>query len=203
MSEKRKPILKVVILGDSGVGKTSLVHRYAKNIFTQRHKATIGADFLVKDVNVDGKIVKLHFWDTAGQERFNGLGTAYYRGANCCVLVFDVSNPSTFVSIDKWKSDFLKMAAPRDPDKFPFVLLGNKVELNDCKVHPKLVALWCNANHNVPYFDVSAKLNRNIHQAFTTIARLAYDHEDCSNLLEDFVHLDTNLPKIATAETCC
>lgn len=70
-------------------------------------------------------------WDTAGQERFQSLGVAFYRGADCCVLVFDVAAPSTFKSLDSWRDEFLIQASPRDPDNFPFVVLGNKVDLEN------------------------------------------------------------------------
>lgn len=70
-------------------------------------------------------------WDTAGQERFQSLGVAFYRGADCCVLVFDVSAPNTFKSLDSWRDEFLIQASPRDPENFPFVLVGNKVDLDN------------------------------------------------------------------------
>lgn len=73
----------------------------------------------------------LQIWDTAGQERFQSLGVAFYRGADCCVLVFDVSAPNTFKSLDSWQDEFLIQASPRDPENFPFVVLGNKVDLEN------------------------------------------------------------------------
>lgn len=92
MSTRKKNILKVIILGDSGVGKTSLMHRYVNNKYSQQYKATIGADFLTKEVNVDDKVATMQIWDTAGQKRFQSLGVAFYRGADCYVLVYDLTN---------------------------------------------------------------------------------------------------------------
>lgn len=83
---RKKVLLKVVILGDSGVGKTSLMNQYVNKKFTNQYKATIGADFLTKEVIVDDRVVTMQIWDTAGQERFQSLGVAFYRGADCCVL---------------------------------------------------------------------------------------------------------------------
>ena len=80
---------------------------------------------------VDDRLVTMQIWDTAGQERFQSLGVAFYRGADCCVLVYDVTAPQTFKSLDSWRDEFLIQASPRDPDRFPFVVLGNKVDLEN------------------------------------------------------------------------
>ena len=79
-------------------------------------------------------------WDTAGQERFQSLGVAFYRGADCCVLVFDVTMPNTFKSLDSWRDEFLIQASPRDPENFPFVVIGNKIDLENRAVSS--VTLW-------------------------------------------------------------
>ena len=75
--------------------------------------------------------VQIQIWDTAGQERFQSLGVAFYRGADCCVLCFDVTMPATFKSLDSWRDEFLIQASPRDPENFPFVVLGNKIDLDN------------------------------------------------------------------------
>lgn len=80
---------------------------------------------------VDDRLVTMQIWDTAGQERFQSLGVAFYRGADCCVLVYDVTAPATLKALDSWRDEFLIQAAPRDPDNFPFVVLGNKVDLEN------------------------------------------------------------------------
>lgn len=86
MASRKKVLLKVIILGDSSVGKTSLMNQYVNRKFSNQYKATIGADFLTKEVTVDDRTVTMQIWDTAGQERFQSLGVAFYRGADCCVL---------------------------------------------------------------------------------------------------------------------
>lgn len=78
----------------------------------------------------------MQIWDTAGQERFQSLGVAFYRGADCCVLVFDVTAPNTFKTLDSWRDEFLIQASPRDPENFPFVVLGNKIDLENRQVVP-------------------------------------------------------------------
>ncbi|CAL1262544.1 unnamed protein product [Larinioides sclopetarius] len=131
MAARKKALLKVIILGDSGVGKTSLMNQYVNKRFTNQYKATIGADFLTKEIVVDDRIVTMQIWDTAGQERFQSLGLAFYRGADCAVLVYDVTAPNTFKSLDSWRDEFLIQAGPRDPDNFPFIVIGNKIDLEN------------------------------------------------------------------------
>jgi hypothetical protein len=104
---KKRRLLKVIILGDSGVGKTSLMNQYVQKKFSKEYKATIGADFLTKEIEVDDKTVTMQIWDTAGQERFQSLGVAFYRGADCCVLVHDVNNTKSFDALDNWRDEFL------------------------------------------------------------------------------------------------
>lgn len=129
---------------------------------------------------VDDRLVTMQIWDTAGQERFQSLGVAFYRGADCCVLVYDVTAPSTFKSLDSWRDEFLIQASPRDPDRFPFVVLGNKVDLENRAVSTKRAQQWCMSKNDIPYFETSAKEAINVEQAFQTIAKnaLAQESED-------------------------
>jgi len=174
MSSRKKVLLKVIILGDSGVGKTSLMNQYVNRKFSNQYKATIGADFLTKEVMVDDRLVTMQIWDTAGQERFQSLGVAFYRGADCCVLVFDVNVAKTFENLDSWRDEFLIQAGPKDAENFPFVVLGNKIDLeNQRVVSQKRAQAWCQAKGNIPYFETSAKEAINVEQAFQTIARNA------------------------------
>ncbi|RKP07776.1 vacuolar biogenesis protein, partial [Thamnocephalis sphaerospora] len=172
-------LVQVIILGDSGVGKTSLMNQYVNKKFSIQYKATIGADFLTKEVMVNDRLVTMQIWDTAGQERFQSLGVAFYRGADCCVLCFDVNNARSFDALDAWRDEFLIQASPRDPENFPFVVLGNKVDVEETKrmVSHKRALAWCQAKGNIPYFETSAKEAINVEQAFQTIAVNALHQE--------------------------
>jgi len=185
---RRKLLLKVLILGDSGAGKTSLMNQYVNKKFSNQYKATIGADFLTKDVMIDDRLVTMQIWDTAGQERFQSLGVAFYRGADCCVLVYDVTSPNSFKSLDSWRDEFLIQASPRDPESFPFVLLGNKIDLENRQVSTKRAQTWCQSKNEMPYFEVSAKEAINVEQAFQTIARnaLRRENQDNADLYNEF-----------------
>ncbi|KAH7657442.1 Small GTPase superfamily ARF/SAR type protein [Dioscorea alata] len=172
MSSRRRTLLKVIVLGDSGVGKTSLMNQYVHKKFSQQYKATIGADFVTKELQIEDRLVTLQIWDTAGQERFQSLGVAFYRGADCCILVYDVNVRKSFDTLDNWHEEFLNQASPTDPKTFPFILLGNKVS-------DKKAREWCASKGNIPYFETSAKEDYNVDAAFLCVAKLALanDHE--------------------------
>jgi Ras-related protein Rab-7A len=145
-------------------------------------------------------------WDTAGQERFQSLGVAFYRGADCCVLVFDVNVAKTFENLDSWRDEFLIQAGPRDPDNFPFVVLGNKIDLENQRVVSQKKALaWCQAKGNIPYFETSAKEAINVEQAFQTIARNALKQETEDDLyIPDTVDVNASAPAADKKfSSCC
>lgn len=123
---------------------------------------------MTKEVLVDDRLVTMQLWDTAGQERFQSLGVAFYRGADCCVLVYDVNNSKSFDTLDSWRDEFLIQASPMDPESFPFVVLGNKVDVEDSKrmISSKRAQAFCQAKGGIPYFETSAKEAVNVEQAF-------------------------------------
>lgn len=188
MASRKKVLLKVIILGDSGVGKTSLMNQYVNKKFSASYKATIGADFLTKEVLVDDRLVTMQLWDTAGQERFQSLGVAFYRGADCCVLVYDVNQSKSFDTLDSWRDEFLIQASPRDPENFPFVVLGNKIDVEENKrvISNKRATTYCQSRGNIPYFETSAKEAVNIESAFEVIARNALAQEESEEFSGDF-----------------
>mmetsp|Transcript_3964 Transcript_3964/g.4596 ORF Transcript_3964/g.4596 Transcript_3964/m.4596 type:complete len:205 (-) Transcript_3964:215-829(-) len=178
MSHRKKVLLKVIILGDSGVGKTSLMNQYVHKRFSNQYKATIGADFLTKEVMIDDKLVTLQIWDTAGQERFQSLGVAFYRGADSCVLVYDITDAKSFDNLESWMDEFLVHAAPRNADTFPFVVLGNKADMSQKRqVSASKAKAWCSSKADIPMFETSAKEALNVEQAFHTIAKNALQQE--------------------------
>ncbi|MGH0185392.1 UNVERIFIED_CONTAM: hypothetical protein FKN15_017924 [Acipenser sinensis] len=188
----------------NSVGKTSLMNQYVNKKFSNQYKATIGADFLTKEVMVDDRLVTMQIWDTAGQERFQSLGVAFYRGADCCVLVFDVTAPNTFKTLDSWRDEFLIQASPRDPENFPFVVLGNKIDLENRQVTTKRAQAWCQSKNNIPYFETSAKEAINVEQAFQTIARNALKQTEVElyNEFPEPIKLDKNERAKPSAESC-
>jgi len=155
---QHKSLQKIIILGAQGVGKTSLMERFVAAKFSSQYKATIGADFSTKDVQVGDELVTLQIWDTAGQERYQSLGTAFYRGADACVLVYDVSEAASFQKLETWRNTFIQSADIKDARDFPFVVLGNKSDLESAKhaVLPSQVSAWTSSKGDIPSFQVRA-----------------------------------------------
>ena len=170
------------------------MNQYVNRKFSKQYKATIGADFLTKEVQVDDRLVTMQIWDTAGQERFQSLGVAFYRGADCCVLCYDVNTQKTFENLENWRDEFLIQASPADPDGFPFVVLGNKVDVEGGEsrvVSEKKAKSWCTSKGAIPYFETSAKEDVNVEAAFACIARNALRNEAEEEIyLPDTVDVD-------------
>ncbi|KAG8007410.1 Ras-related protein rab7 [Nibea albiflora] len=145
------------------------MYRYVNHRFTNMYRATVGTDFLSKSVNIDGEMVTLQIWDTAGTERFQSLGTPLYRGAHCCVLVFDVTSRASFSALDGWRKEFLIQGEPQDPSNFPFIVLGNKTDLSDREVSGRQALQWCE-EIGAEYFEGSAKEDQGVEKPFLRVA---------------------------------
>jgi len=171
----QKSLLKVVVLGDAGVGKTSVVKQYVNETFDEHYKPTIGADFLTKDVHLPNRRpLKLQLWDTAGQERFRSMAVSFYRGADACVLVYDICDLKTFENLDMWMKEFLQnVGVDNEKEDFPFVVLGNKADLPEKKVSTASAEAWCSSKKNVSHFETSALSKKNLNEAFDRIAEAA------------------------------
>mmetsp|Transcript_34956 Transcript_34956/g.53661 ORF Transcript_34956/g.53661 Transcript_34956/m.53661 type:complete len:192 (+) Transcript_34956:3-578(+) len=173
---EKKCFVKVVAIGDSGVGKTSLIQMFEHSRFTDNFKPTIGADFSNKEITIDGRIVMLQIWDTAGQERYQSLGTAFYRGADCCLLVYDVTNKASLDNIENWKNSFLQKSMVVQPDSFPFLVVGNKSDLEDERAVSMEQAervVKEDIGDSIEHIETSAKDNVNVTQAFIQLAKEA------------------------------
>lgn len=198
MSARKKTLLKVIILGDSGVGKTSLMQQFVNNKFSYQYKATIGADFLTKDLTIDNKTVSLQIWDTAGQERFQSLGVAFYRGADCCVLCYDVTNEKSLNNLASWKDEFLIQSNVLNPQDFPFIIIGNKIDVDESKKIPSLSKKLMNITNNqlgglsYPVFETSAKDSINVQAAFEVVAKMALQQEELNEGARSDMNNDYN-----------
>eukprot|EP01104_Vermistella_antarctica_P000881 TRINITY_DN10970_c0_g1_i1.p1 TRINITY_DN10970_c0_g1~~TRINITY_DN10970_c0_g1_i1.p1 ORF type:complete len:217 (+),score=53.66 TRINITY_DN10970_c0_g1_i1:340-990(+) len=161
-------LYKVLVVGDIGTGKTSIIKRFVHNIFSMHYKSTIGVDFALKVINWDANtVVRLQLWDIAGQERFGNMTRVYYKEAVGAMVVFDVTRMSTFEAVTKWKNDIdCKVTLPPDDRPIPVVLLANKLDLMPDGFKPKEeMDRFCAENGFIGWFGTSAKDNIHIDDA--------------------------------------
>ncbi|XP_044729437.1 ras-related protein Rab-9A [Chrysoperla carnea] len=173
IKSQKNTLLKVVILGDGGVGKSCLMNRFVSNQFDEHSFHTIGVEFLNKDIEIDGEIYTLQIWDTAGQERFKTLRTPFYRGTDICLLTYAVNDKTSFRNVALWRNEFIYYADVKEDESFPFIVVGNKC---DVPLHQKEVTLnelesWCNENGISCNIETSARTAINVQEAFQLAVR--------------------------------
>jgi len=158
-------LFKVVLIGDSGVGKSNLLSRFTRNEFCLESKSTIGVEFATRTLHVEGKIIKAQIWDTAGQERYRAITSAYYRGALGAVLVYDVSKPTTFENISRW----LKELRDHADSNIRIMLVGNKTDLRHLRAVTRENAQNFAEAEGLSYIETSALEATNVEEAFQLI----------------------------------
>ena len=163
-------MVKVVIVGDSGVGKTNIMSKYLKNEFHEDSKATVGVEFGSKQFNIQGHQVKAQIWDTAGQERYKAITSAYYKGAKGAFIVYDISRKNTFDSISRWVSDITATA----DKKITLILIGNKSDLEDQRQVTKEQGEEKAKEFGLAFLETSASSGDNLEKAFSLMINEVY-----------------------------
>jgi Ras-related protein Rab-18 len=167
-------LFKLLLIGDSGVGKSSLLVSFTENKFTDDMTTTIGVDFKVKYVNVRGKRVKLVIWDTAGQERFRTLTSSYYRGAQGIILIYDITNRESFDNLKNWLKEVNLYATYTDTVK---LLVGNKIDLEAKRQVSEEAGEQFASENGMLFIEASAKTRTGVEQAFDEVAHQIMDTE--------------------------
>uniref|UniRef100_A0AAX7U456 small monomeric GTPase n=1 Tax=Astatotilapia calliptera TaxID=8154 RepID=A0AAX7U456_ASTCA len=160
-------LFKLLLIGDSGVGKTCVLFRFSEDAFNSTFISTIGIDFKIRTIELDGKKIKLQIWDTAGQERFRTITTAYYRGAMGIMLVYDITNEKSFENIKNWIRN-IEEHASADVEK---MVLGNKCDINDKRQVSKEMGEKLALEYGIKFMETSAKSNINVENVSTLSAR--------------------------------
>ncbi len=165
---KYEYIFKIILIGSSSVGKSSILRRYIQKVFNDVYSCTLGVDFFMKTIDVGEKSIKLQLWDTAGTEKFRSITTGYYRGANAAFVVFDLTSKPTFDCLSEWIENYYKYSNPYSEKNV--VLIGNKSDLIEKReVKEEEIDSFAKDN-NIKYFETSAKDGKNIDESFYYIA---------------------------------
>ena len=204
--ENYEMMFKVVLVGDSFVGKTNILSKYLKNEFHEESKATVGVEFGSKQFNIEGHSIKTQIWDTAGQERYKSITSAYYRGAKGAFVVYDITRKSSFESVEKWVND---LNATGDKN-ITIVMIGNKCDLEDQRQITKEEGQEKATKLQVAFFETSALSGENVEKAFEMMMNEVYKKCHDEMLAEDMEIIDSgqgiNLEKKnenAQPKTCC
>lgn len=202
-------LYKILVVGDIGTGKTSIIKRFVHGIFSMHYKSTIGVDFALKVINWDPKTeVRLQLWDIAGQERFGNMTRVYYKEAVGAMIVFDVTRVSTFEAVAKWKADIdAKVTYGPDEKPIPVVLLANKCDLakEGFVKTANEMDKYVKDNGFLNWFETSAKDNINIDKAAKCLVQHILEHDDRRKDKENpnIVKIDDTTNKGASSDSKC
>ena len=197
-------IFKVLLLGNSDVGKSSLLLRFVDSVWNDAFVPTIGVDFKVKTLEINNKKVKMQIWDTAGEERFRTVVSTYFRGAHGILLLYDVTNRDSFKNLENWLIEIEKNSS----EKVLKILLGNKCDLNDDReIQPDEGRAFADRN-GMEFMETSAKMNTNVTEAFETLGKLMIEFNSKGNQAAQKNNDNKNLKagsgkNLKTKKGCC
>uniref|UniRef100_A0A0B7B9R1 Ras-related protein Rab-1A n=1 Tax=Arion vulgaris TaxID=1028688 RepID=A0A0B7B9R1_9EUPU len=195
-------LFKLLLIGDSGVGKSCLLLRFADDTYTESYISTIGVDFKIRTIELDGKTIKLQIWDTAGQERFRTITSSYYRGAHGIIVVYDVTDQESFNNVKQWLQEIDRYAS----ENVNKLLVGNKSDLTTKKVVDFTTAKEYADQLGIPFLETSAKNATNVEQAFMTMAAEIKNRMGPVTAASDSkpsVKINSSTPVSANKGGCC
>jgi Ras-related protein Rab-7A len=196
--------MKVLFLGDAGVGKTSILNQFVNREFSSQYRPTVGADFTSRQMEVDGTFLTLQLWDTAGQERYRSLASSFFRGAEICVLVYDITSQSSFDSVNVWFDIFRQQCSPLHP-RFPFLLLGNKTDDERHRVIPVATGQEFALSNGFLFFEVSAKMGDRIPDALEAVVRASLEASQVTEEIDTSaeIHFEEIVQRTAKEKCMC
>lgn len=201
-------LFKVVLIGDSGVGKSNLLSRFTRDEFNLESKSTIGVEFATKSITTNGKVIKAQIWDTAGQERYRAITSAYYRGAVGALLVYDISKRVTFENLERWLQELRDHADPN----IVIMLVGNKGDLRHLRAVGQDEALAFAEKHGLAGIETSALESTNVETAFMRLlseihslmsSRQSADNDAARNAARDTIQVEPVPAPPARNGGCC
>ena len=190
-------IIKILIIGDSTVGKTNFVYKFSEDKFSENYFATTGIELKTSSIQIDGKSIKIQLWDTVGQEKYRAMIKNLYLKSQGIIILFDITNETSFINLKNWMSQ-IKESCGED---IPILLVGNKIDLEDNRVINKERAMEYANNENIEYIEVSSKTGENINKALTSLLQKILKRAD-SNSNFSFT-LDAGTVKKKTKHNCC
>ncbi|XP_065652494.1 ras-related protein Rab-32 isoform X2 [Hydra vulgaris] len=183
--EKREHLFKILVIGDIGCGKTSIIKSYVHNFFSPNYRATIGVDFALKVLNWDEKtLIRLQLWDISGEERFGKMNRVYYKEAVGCMIIFDVTQPETFENVWNWKQDLDSKVQLPNGQPVPCVLLANKCDLPKVGTvtNKSYMDNYCIEKGFHSWFETSAKENINVDNVAKSLVEKILENDKSNNL---------------------
>jgi len=197
-------LFKLLLIGDSGVGKSCLLLRFADDTYTESYISTIDVDFKIRTIDLDGKTIKLQIWDTAGQERFRTITSSYYRGAHGIIVVYDVTDQESFNNVKQWLQEIDRYAN----ESVNKLLVGNKCDLTAKKAVEYTKAKEYADSLSIPFLETSAKNSTNVEQAFMTMAaeiksRMSTVQSGSSNKPSSNVDINSRGKPVEASGGCC
>ena len=201
-------LYKIIIIGDTCVGKSNILSRYLKDEFREDSKSTVGVELGTKFLKIKGTGAKLQIWDTAGQERYRSITSSYYKGSHGCFIVYDITNESSFENVDKWYEQAQKEASK----DVSIVLVGNKCDLENDRKISKEKGEEKTKNFNCPFFETSALSKIKIEDIFTEMVNNIYERtggvkneedDDIEIINENDKAVNLNAEKPKEKKGCC
>ena len=195
-NDKTLLTLKLLIIGDSRVGKTSLLLNYVEKIFPEAHISTLGVEYKEKEIIKDNYIIRLQIWDTAGEERFRSITKSIYRNANGILFVCDITNRESFKNIKNW----IKDADNVDKD-IKGIIIGNKIDLDNERVVSVEDLEEIGKKYNMPFIEASAKTGMNVNKCFEVLIDELFKNKNADEIKEEYLRKNKNDLSISTKKT--